>query len=104
MGGMSYFMPCTFVAGIFGMNFVDGSGKPSINVLLWGQGYQVFWLVCLICLIASPIILIVALRYMMVRSIMEGMLCSWIFSMVLFLVVWWLSDSDMSERLFATIE
>lgn len=37
------FAPVQFMAGVYGMNFVDGDGTPTIPELLDPQGYFKFW-------------------------------------------------------------
>jgi len=37
------FAPMQFIAGVYGMNFVDGDGNPSIPELVSPQGYKCFW-------------------------------------------------------------
>lgn len=37
------FAPVQFIAGVYGMNFQDESGKPTIPELLWTNGYCYFW-------------------------------------------------------------
>lgn len=39
------FLPGQFVTGIFGMNFQDESGTPTIPELNWQRGYLYFWCV-----------------------------------------------------------
>lgn len=38
------FTPITFLAGVYGMNFGDEDGRPTIPELLWPQGYLIFWI------------------------------------------------------------
>lgn len=53
------FAPIQFIAGVYGMNFTDGS-KPTIPELLWKRGYIFFWGVVvsylLLCVIIAVII------------------------------------------------
>jgi Mg2+ and Co2+ transporter CorA len=42
------FVPGQFLTGLYGMNFVDDDGKPSIPELTWEHGYLFFWLVLII--------------------------------------------------------
>lgn len=44
------FAPLQFVAGVYGMNFVDYSGTPTIPELLWPSGYMGFWIFALLYL------------------------------------------------------
>jgi len=44
------FAPMQFIAGVYGMNFVDNAGTPTIPELLYPRGYMVFW-VCVSCYI-----------------------------------------------------
>jgi len=37
------FMPLQLIAGVYGMNFQDRDGKPTMPELLWPQGYTYFW-------------------------------------------------------------
>eukprot|EP00428_Durinskia_dybowskii_P016421 CAMPEP_0170225766 /NCGR_PEP_ID=MMETSP0116_2-20130129/12593_1 /TAXON_ID=400756 /ORGANISM="Durinskia baltica, Strain CSIRO CS-38" /LENGTH=730 /DNA_ID=CAMNT_0010476489 /DNA_START=17 /DNA_END=2209 /DNA_ORIENTATION=- len=39
------FTPMQFLSGVYGMNFVDEAGTPTIPELLWKQGYRYFWMV-----------------------------------------------------------
>mmetsp|Transcript_23746 Transcript_23746/g.54845 ORF Transcript_23746/g.54845 Transcript_23746/m.54845 type:complete len:680 (-) Transcript_23746:93-2132(-) len=47
------FAPAQFLAGIYGMNFVDEDGEPGIPELRWEHGYLYFWLVVAGYLIVS---------------------------------------------------
>jgi len=38
------FTPMTFIAGVYGMNFVDRRNRPTIPELTMGHGYSLFWL------------------------------------------------------------
>ena len=38
------FCPAQFLCGVYGMNFVDDTGRPAIPELLWKNGYLYFWL------------------------------------------------------------
>jgi len=44
------FTPLTFMAGVYGMNFQDKDGHPSIPELNWPNGYLYFWLFSLLYL------------------------------------------------------
>mmetsp|Transcript_18154 Transcript_18154/g.54588 ORF Transcript_18154/g.54588 Transcript_18154/m.54588 type:complete len:765 (-) Transcript_18154:275-2569(-) len=46
------FAPMQFLAGVYGMNFQDKTGKPLIPELNWRTGYTFFWLVILVYLVA----------------------------------------------------
>jgi len=37
------FLPCSFVTGLYGMNFVKDDGTPDIPELTWSDGYTYFW-------------------------------------------------------------
>lgn len=37
------FLPAQFVTGLYGMNFVDDDGHPTIPELTWPHGYRYFW-------------------------------------------------------------
>merc|ERR1711862_865313 len=37
------FLPAQFITGLYGMNFVDADGKPSLPELTWPHGYEYFW-------------------------------------------------------------
>eukprot|EP00746_Dinoflagellata_sp_MGD_P024607 gnl/MRDRNA2_/MRDRNA2_157804_c0_seq1.p1 gnl/MRDRNA2_/MRDRNA2_157804_c0~~gnl/MRDRNA2_/MRDRNA2_157804_c0_seq1.p1 ORF type:complete len:588 (-),score=103.41 gnl/MRDRNA2_/MRDRNA2_157804_c0_seq1:155-1918(-) len=37
------FIPAQFVAGMYGMNFVQSDGSPAIPELEWENGYSYFW-------------------------------------------------------------
>jgi len=41
------FMPMQILAGVYGMNFVNDDGSPSIPELHWKHGYLYFWLASL---------------------------------------------------------
>ena len=41
------FCPAQFLCGVYGMNFVDDTGRPGIPELLWKNGYLYFWLLIL---------------------------------------------------------
>jgi len=47
------FTPLTFLAGIYGMNFVDEDGKPTIPELLWPHGYRDFWCLTILYLVMA---------------------------------------------------
>jgi hypothetical protein len=40
------FVPLQFVTGIYGMNFTNTAGRPSMPELLWPHGYVFFWCLC----------------------------------------------------------
>eukprot|EP00929_Paragymnodinium_shiwhaense_P092678 TRINITY_DN52661_c0_g1_i1.p1 TRINITY_DN52661_c0_g1~~TRINITY_DN52661_c0_g1_i1.p1 ORF type:complete len:718 (+),score=147.06 TRINITY_DN52661_c0_g1_i1:85-2238(+) len=40
------FLPAQFITGVYGMNFVNGDGKPTLPELTWPHGYLYFW--CLV--------------------------------------------------------
>lgn len=46
------FMPAQFFCGVYGMNFVDENGDPSLPELRWTYGYVYFWML-VICLITA---------------------------------------------------
>lgn len=46
------FIPLTFLAGVYGMNFHTDAGPLSMPELLWKHGYLAFWVVCLLIAIA----------------------------------------------------
>ncbi|MCA9785517.1 MAG: magnesium/cobalt transporter CorA [Candidatus Cloacimonetes bacterium] len=43
----SLFIPLSFLAGVYGMNFQHPDGSPSIPELRWIWGYPAFWGACL---------------------------------------------------------
>lgn len=45
--------PVQFMAGVYGMNFVDAAGTPTIPELLWPNGYFDFWGLTLAYLVSS---------------------------------------------------
>merc|ERR1712066_850401 len=47
------FAPVQFLAGVYGMNFVNADGHPTIPELLWPHGYYYFWAACVAWLITS---------------------------------------------------
>jgi magnesium transporter len=50
----SIFIPLTFLAGVYGMNF-DTSHPANMPELRWHAGYPLFWIVCLtlaLCMLA----------------------------------------------------
>ncbi|CAE7801262.1 yfjQ [Symbiodinium necroappetens] len=47
------FCPAQFLCGVYGMNFVDDTGRPGIPELLWKNGYLYFWLLILGYLIVA---------------------------------------------------
>mmetsp|Transcript_35156 Transcript_35156/g.109351 ORF Transcript_35156/g.109351 Transcript_35156/m.109351 type:complete len:234 (+) Transcript_35156:1-702(+) len=49
------FLPAQFVTGVYGMNFVDGNGRPTIPELTWPRGYGFFWSLEL-CLVAMGLL------------------------------------------------
>lgn len=42
------FIPLTFLAGVYGMNFDPAAGPLSMPELLWEHGYVAFWIVSLL--------------------------------------------------------
>eukprot|EP00931_Biecheleriopsis_adriatica_P022296 TRINITY_DN14368_c0_g1_i2.p1 TRINITY_DN14368_c0_g1~~TRINITY_DN14368_c0_g1_i2.p1 ORF type:complete len:759 (+),score=132.24 TRINITY_DN14368_c0_g1_i2:90-2366(+) len=50
------FAPIQFIAGVYGMNFVDESGRPTVPELLWKHGYAYFWILILGYLILASAI------------------------------------------------
>lgn len=50
------FAPVQFFAGVYGMNFVDANGTPTIPELLVPNGYQYFWIGVIVYLAASTCI------------------------------------------------
>lgn len=42
------FTPPTFFCGLYGMNFVDSEGHPTIPELTWKNGYLYFWIVTIV--------------------------------------------------------
>jgi hypothetical protein len=42
------FVPGQFLTGLYGMNFQDESGKPTIPELTWEHGYLFFWLLLIV--------------------------------------------------------
>ena len=36
-------LPAQFLTGMYGMNFVDEEGNPSLPELTWKYGYSAFW-------------------------------------------------------------
>jgi len=52
------FLPAQFITGVFGMNFVQADGTPSMPELEWEHGYIYFWLLqggCLLTGLASAV-------------------------------------------------
>merc|ERR1712048_166759 len=47
------FAPVQFIAGVYGMNFVDADSKPTIPELTWVDGYWYFWIVVAVYLFVS---------------------------------------------------
>jgi len=47
------FCPVQFLCGVYGMNFVDEDGRPTIPELLWRHAYLYFWLIVVSYLIAA---------------------------------------------------
>mmetsp|Transcript_96889 Transcript_96889/g.192073 ORF Transcript_96889/g.192073 Transcript_96889/m.192073 type:complete len:772 (+) Transcript_96889:71-2386(+) len=50
------FTPLTFVAGVYGMNFVNQDGKPTIPELLLPNGYRDFWIFTIAYLVMASIV------------------------------------------------
>jgi magnesium transporter len=50
------FTPLTFLAGVYGMNFQDGHGTPTIPELVWPNGYKAFWIFTIVYLLLSSIL------------------------------------------------
>merc|ERR1740129_812580 len=67
------FAPLQFVAGIYGMNFADSSGKPSIPELLWAKGYLYFWCFVVFYLILCIFFSICLFRRLQRRDRKAGM-------------------------------
>ena len=42
------FVPGQFLTGLYGMNFQDENGKPTIPELTWEHGYLFFWLLLIV--------------------------------------------------------
>merc|ERR1712108_123175 len=42
--GTFIFAPMQFLAGVYGMNFVDADDKPTMPELRWKNGYLIFWI------------------------------------------------------------
>ena len=42
------FVPGQFLTGLYGMNFQDENGRPTIPELNWEHGYLFFWLLLII--------------------------------------------------------
>jgi len=49
------FAPVQFLGGVYGMNFVDANGTPTIPELLWPHGYLYFWIVVVVYLILAAV-------------------------------------------------
>ena len=53
------FLPAQFITGLYGMNFQDEDGKPTIPELTWKYGYFYFWVtvvvvtIVLVCVVKS---------------------------------------------------
>merc|ERR1719237_1364016 len=47
------FAPVQFIAGVYGMNFVDANGTPTIPELLWKWGYAYFWALVVVYLVVT---------------------------------------------------
>uniref|UniRef100_A0A7S2NAC1 EF-hand domain-containing protein n=1 Tax=Zooxanthella nutricula TaxID=1333877 RepID=A0A7S2NAC1_9DINO len=45
--GTFIFAPMQFMAGVYGMNFVNENGRPTMPELLWNNGYLLFWILIL---------------------------------------------------------
>merc|ERR1712217_25019 len=56
------FAPVQFIAGVYGMNFVDANGTPTIPELLSGNGYFKFWLGTGIYLVLSTFLAVCLFR------------------------------------------
>jgi len=42
------FIPLTFLAGVYGMNFDRGAGHWNMPELGWAYGYPLFWLLMIV--------------------------------------------------------
>lgn len=58
------FAPAQFIAGVYGMNFVDADGMPSIPELKWVHGYRDFWLLIAGYLLVGSIIAVILYRFL----------------------------------------
>lgn len=47
------FAPVQFLAGVYGMNFVNSDGKPTIPELTWANGYEIFWCAVIVYLLSA---------------------------------------------------
>jgi len=47
------FSPMHFTCGVYGMNFVNAQGTPTIPELLWPHGYLYFWMLMITYLVGS---------------------------------------------------
>merc|ERR550532_2897494 len=47
------FAPVQFIAGVYGMNFANLDGTPTVPELLWRHGYSAFWGLVLAYLLVS---------------------------------------------------
>jgi len=68
------FLPAQFFAGVYGMNFVDEDGQPSIPELRWRYGYYIFWAVTG-CMILS-LVVIIAMKVMRKQTAVSKARCS----------------------------
>merc|ERR1712151_175918 len=55
------FLPAQFVTGLYGMNFQDKDGTPTMPELLWEAGYEYFWILQLF-LAVMMVLLVIMLR------------------------------------------
>lgn len=50
------FTPLSFLAGVYGMNFMTKTGKPAIPELRWHNGYLFFWSIVIVYLTIASIV------------------------------------------------
>eukprot|EP00408_Alexandrium_pacificum_P039018 CAMPEP_0171270422 /NCGR_PEP_ID=MMETSP0790-20130122/60701_1 /TAXON_ID=2925 /ORGANISM="Alexandrium catenella, Strain OF101" /LENGTH=698 /DNA_ID=CAMNT_0011739259 /DNA_START=17 /DNA_END=2111 /DNA_ORIENTATION=+ len=65
------FLPAQFITGLYGMNFVDLTGKPTIPELTWENGYLWFWLWQGVALLTAVVIVYLA-------AVVAGHACRWL--------------------------